>query len=397
MNTTSSKPLTCSWDERAFLCSSSGKRVRAQPVLNDLLSNPTAPLLFTSGTGLAQTGASASQAPSNRSKRKQQSKHSRGKTGPDEAQAEEAPVLPCLLQTTAPKGARNAVAKKAETLFLCLSDVIARNGLERVAFHTLTFAKNVTCREKAQKHFHSYATHFLAGRVKEWICNVERQGRGAIHFHLIIAFDYDVRRGFDFEKCIAANRAKKRGNLTQHAALMREVYPTANRNLRNWWTAVRENAPKYGFGRCETLPILSNSEAVARYVGSYVGTELAGRQLRDKGLRTIRYAVERRAATIRWAWAGGPAQEWRRGCHILSVLLDIGDDFTPILGNRWAYNWREEIALFGRHYDTCLQVCAEICERETNLRESVVRVTKLAECIRAWETSGANKACQKSP
>ena len=40
-------------------------------------------------------------------------------------------------------------------------------------------------------------------------------------------------------------------------------FASANDDLREWWRLVCEKAPAYGFGRCETLPILSNSKALA--------------------------------------------------------------------------------------------------------------------------------------
>jgi len=264
-----------------------------------------------------------------------------------------------------------------------LQDLISRVGLEKVGFLTLTFAENVVSRKEAQRRFNSFATNFLRAHCPEYVCAVERQKRGAIHFHLVCAFRYDIRTGFDFEACSAANVWKKAGDLAAHRRLQSAYFASANDNLRAWWALVREAAPKYGFGRCETLPILSNSAGVARYVGSYVGTEYQMRELRDKGMRTLRYRLEHRAASVRWAWAEGTGRSWRRGCAVLASILGC-DDLTEALGKRWAWGWRESVGLFGRHWEACSVVVAELSDHWSR-EERITRAAALADTLKRWE------------
>ena len=223
----------------------------------------------------------------------------------------------------------------------------------------------------------------------EWIAAVERQGRGALHYHLAIAFPWDIRTGFDFKACSEANVARKAGNLAEFKRLERVYFASANPDLRAWWRDLRSAAGNYGFGRCETLPVLSNAAGVARYVGSYVGKEFAGREVRDKGLRTIRYSLQERPWASRWSFAQGGQHLWRKGCSVLAALLQT-DDLTGALGDRWAWHWRAEIAAFGRHWEDCLRVVAEVSDNY-NFEDRAVRATRLAKCILDHEREHPNE------
>ena len=298
--------------------------------------------------------------------------------------------LPCLFVLTATVPSKSYLARKAETLFQNLEDMIARNGISRVGFVTLTFVENLTDREEAQRRFHSLSAGFLAERLLEWVCAVERQQRGAIHFHLICAFPFDIREGFDFTACSACNAAKKRGDFGESKRLERIYFASANPALRGWWTELREAAGRYGFGRCETLPILSNSEGLARYVGSYVGTEVANRELRDKRMRTLRYSLARRAASADWSWCAGGGRTWRMGCAVLGTLLRT-DDFSEALGKRWAWGWREQISAFGRHAAMAMEAVKDVSDHY-DFEERVVRAGRLFALIQAYELKFGKEA-----
>jgi hypothetical protein len=225
--------------------------------------------------------------------------------------------------------------------------MIERRGLEHVGFVTLTFAENLTDRTEAQRRFNSLATSFFR-RVDglEWIAAVERQGRGAIHYHLVMAFPWDIRTGFDFGACRRAGLLKRSG-LPGWQDLERTYFRSANEALRGWWADLRAAAPRYGFGRCETLPVLTSSEQIARYVGSYVGKEFVSRLSQDKGLRTIRYSLAVRPWAYRWSYLGGGQARWRLGCKLLASMIGT-EDFARYLGKRWAWSWRVQIRAFGR-------------------------------------------------
>jgi len=308
-------------------------------------------------------------------------------------QARPAAGLPCLFETTEyrnPAAARisNSVAKKAETLHLNLKALIERVGIEHIGFVTLTFKENLCDAKEAQKRFHNLACNFLRHHVTEWITAVERQGRGAIHYHLVVVFPWNIREGFDFRAAIDAAQAKRDGDSSRMKQLERRYFASANADLRNWWRDLREAAASHGFGRCETLPVLSNASAIARYVGSYVTSEWRQRQIRDKGMRTIRYSLTARAASVRWAWADGNGRLWRRGCSILALLMGT-DNLDEVLGNRWCWNFRESISAFGRQYQNCLAVLQQGISDHKTIDARVAACSRLTAYILTWERENA--------
>jgi hypothetical protein len=279
--------------------------------------------------------------------------------------------FPCLLVTTATKshGRRSQIARKAETLFINADALIKRVGLEKCGFFTRTFKDNVTSRKLAESMNHSWNSGYGREVFVESISVPERQDRGAFHYHDLVALDCDIRTGFDFESCQAAADLKKAHfhkhnghwcwDSPQYEAnfkkLERAYFASANPNLKRLWREIGNSkypgkAAEYGFGRCELMPILSNSQACARYLGAYVNIQHNRREDEDKGMRTVRYAIKTvpvfcdgrwqraslRPAIAQWAFVKGGAAKWRLGCKVLSKLLGGVRDFAPIFGKRWA-------------------------------------------------------------
>jgi hypothetical protein len=291
-------------------------------------------------------------------------------------------------------GARSRAAKKAETLFMNLEGMLKRRGIDGIAFITLTFAENMTCRKEAQKCFHSFATNFLYHEIPEFVAVVERQNRGAIHYHIVAFLGFDIRTGFDFASCAAANLARRAGDVVSERQFKKRYSDSANPNLRNWWAKLGNSkypgaAQNHGFGRCETLPILSTAEGLARYVGSYVGSELLAREQRDKGLRTIRYSLipGGRAASIYWSWASGQGRVWRLGCAVLACIVGA-DDLRSTLGKGWAWNWKQAITAFGRNYSECVAAVHDAEFSSLQRVERLALASRLAGAVLAFENSG---------
>ena len=258
----------------------------------------------------------------------------------------------------------SAYAKKAETLFVNLDAMIRRFGLERIAFVTLTFALPVMDFKDASERFKAIFNSTLKPEGLEFIAVPERQLSGRFHFHLVVAFPYDIRSGFDFDSCIRANAAKRAGDQAEFRRLQAIYCRSANANLRRFWSLLRsKKVTRHGFGRCETLPILSNAAALARYVGSYVTSAGKGRLVCDKGMRSVRYSLSERAATCRWSWADGNGLHWRRGCQILSLILEIPyGEYRKKFGKRWAWRLKEAITALGKNYEQALWYAAQVPE-----------------------------------
>lgn len=314
------------------------------------------------------------------------------------------PALPCLLVTTQSEavdslpgrlpdsaviiGQKSKLAKKAESLSLNVHRMVELYGIERVAFVTLTFRQNLRCFRTAQKRFNSLASNVLRDEFQASICAVHRQRRGAIHYHLIVATKEDIRTGFDFEswrELLALTELFGRDH-PRCDLLAQRVFRSANPALRAIWSMFRSAGPRFGFGRIETYPVRSNSEAVARYVGSYVRVGAENRELRDKGMRTIRYSLPggQRVATARFSWVDGPGRDWRRGCALFSALTGV-TDFQAEWGSRWARHFRFDIGTLGRWADRIGETFFPFLEKlvdvpkEERIKETMALVRYLRE------------------
>jgi hypothetical protein len=251
-----------------------------------------------------------------------------------------------------------------------LKALIERVGIDRCGLFTATFPDNCSIRAESERRFNSFATHFLREVFSEHIVVPERQDRGAFHHHLAVACHVDIRTGFDFEGCSASNDFKKEhiqkisgrwrwdteANEERFVAMSRTWYRSANPELKKLWRQIREAAPRYSFGRCELLPILSNEEACARYLGAYVSIQHNRREDEDKGMRTVRYALLERPWTAQWAFVNGGAKSWREGCKVLGALLGgIQErDFLVTFGKHWAFHLAPFVFIASNHAEESL-------------------------------------------
>lgn len=283
---------------------------------------------------------------------------------------------------------RSAIAKKAECLHVNLDGLIKRVGVERVGLVTLTFPRPVTERVEASRHFNSLATGVLRPQRLEFITVPERQGNRRFHFHLAAAFPWDIRSCFDFAAATHAATVKRQHyglegntwawddvvNEREYQRASRAYSQSANERLRQWWHYFRPVAERYGFGRCETLPILSNAAALARYVGAYVTIASGAREPGDAGMRTVRYSFARvpvicdgveskaslRTATVKFAWIVGGV-EWRRGLQLLGTIFELDmDGLSQLFGKKYQYQMRRIIFALGSNFEQALPLCSQV-------------------------------------
>lgn len=238
-----------------------------------------------------------------------------------------------LALSDAALGLKTQVRKSASCLAWNVEYFCDKFGLENLGFLTLTFRDHVTDVKEAQRRLNSLTSNVLRGRYRYYIRVMERQKSGRIHYHLLVVLDGDIRTGFDFIACAKGD------------------YRSANKRLRDEWLFWRKTAPKYGFGRTELLPIKSNSEGIARYVGKYIGKHFESRQIQDKGARLVEYSRGSRVASTRMQFVSAGSAEWRRKvgifCYYISETMGCEPSFEglrSVLGPRWAYQWREFIA-----------------------------------------------------
>lgn len=231
--------------------------------------------------------------------------------------------------------------KAAETLFLNASELLGR-GVECCAFVTMTTGDNLSYWtpdgwEAARNRFKAWISHALGfeyvfGKC-DWCRVIEPQRRGAIHWHLLIALGVDIRTGVDFD------------------AFNRGDYRSAGCALRGFWSRLRESAERYGFGRCEIMPIKSEKwEAAARYVGKYISKGIrrevfefeCEQKARPLHSRRVGYSAGGwRVANLHFSWldSGEPyrrAVEW----WALSNGIETYEEIKTVFGKRWA--WRNK-------------------------------------------------------
>jgi len=228
-----------------------------------------------------------------------------------------------LEQIQALSGILKPYYKKAAHILYANTDrlISQAKSVNHVGFLTLTFPDNVTDAKDAYKRFHSFNTNYLkpSPDYGEWISAKERQKRGAWHYHLLIQTAHDIRTGINFEELASGN------------------YSSANASLKSLWKSNREALPKYGLGRSELLPIRTNQEAMARYLGKYISKHIGCRTAQDRGVRLVNYSRNWPKNSIRFSWNTDNAKEWRRKVALFAEFS--GCQNTQGLSRRWGPNW----------------------------------------------------------
>lgn len=244
--------------------------------------------------------------------------------------------LPCLNSNISteipPESFRNLSTQNKKTAFVLKESVqrlAGQHGIERLGFLTLTFAEHILDPAEAQRRLNSLITHVIKSRYLDYLGVFERQKSGRIHYHFLVALDKDIRTGFDFED------------------ISKGSYRSASLDLRSEWSFWRKTSKAYGFGRTELLPVKSNIEAMAKYVGKYISKHIEAREYQDKGVRLVRYSRGARAGTTRFQFNTEGSGEWRRKVAVFAEIVrsrypdeQINDvsDLSRVLGPRWAYH-----------------------------------------------------------
>ena len=258
-------------------------------------------------------------------------------------------ALPCLNshnsidapENTPPKltghAARRAFAVKENA-----ARFIKSAGLHRVGFLTLTFPEPMLDHREASRRWDSLNTNLLPLLFGHWQRVFERTKKGNVHYHVLVDCRRDIRTGFDFGLYLSALQLKRKNLPYRH--IERLAFRTANSDLRNLWHELRDRLPRYGFGRHELLPIRTNIEAAAQYVGKYVSKDMHVYE-EDKGVRRVSYSRGQVRSSSSFAWHSEGSQEWRRKVNILAHFLGLEDmsDFKARFGPRWARHLADTI------------------------------------------------------
>jgi hypothetical protein len=244
--------------------------------------------------------------------------------------------LPCLLssnnstedgQKKPPIRLSSQVQKSGSALAWNVAHMSEKFGLDRLGFLTLTFPSHLENARLSQRRFNSLATHILRPRYGDYIRVLERQKSGRIHYHLLVVLPFDARSGVDFE------------------AFGQGDYRSASKELRAEWKFWRETSVRYGFGRTELMPVRSNRDGIAKYVGKYIGKHFHQRRASDKGVRLVEYTRGARIANTKHAGVGFGARNWRERVRLFALFAGVKswEGLREKFGPRWAYDLRQHI------------------------------------------------------
>lgn len=198
-----------------------------------------------------------------------------------------------------------------------------------IGFFTLTTPDNCTDKAEFSRRWDSFNSNFWKNspHFGHWIGTYEQQKRGAWHLHILVILPYDIRTGVNFEEF--ANRR----------------YRSASPYLRSLWRDLRGACLRYGFGRHEMLPVKSNSEAMARYVGKYISKHIGQRDETAKGKRLITSSQGWLKNSVHFAWNTEGAKEWRRKVSLFASVVNCPTmaHLYIKLGPNWAYRHIDSI------------------------------------------------------
>ena len=219
-----------------------------------------------------------------------------------------------------------------------------------IGFFTLTTPDNCSDHHEFRQRWRSFNSHYFSQspHFGHWLATYERQRRGAWHLHVLVLLPYDIRTGVDFTQ-FALGR-----------------YSSAPPYLRAVWRELRIKCKAYGFGRHELLPIKSNADAMAQYIGKYISKHLGSRKDEDKGKRLIASSSGWTKNSIRFSWFNDNSILWRTNLAILARELGFKDfsDFSARFGSGWAYHLAPVIKDVGS-YERYQVINGQITDRST--------------------------------
>jgi hypothetical protein len=80
-------------------------------------------------------------------------------------------------------------------------------------------------------------------------------------------------------------------------------------------------------------------------------------------MRTVRYSLVERAASLKWSWADGNGAKWRRGLQLLGGIFELDlDGLRGLFGKKFQYQMRNIIFVLGNFYEAALPFCAKVPE-----------------------------------
>lgn len=229
--------------------------------------------------------------------------------------------------------------------------IVQKYGYERTGFLTITFPDNLVDWEQAQRRFASFEINVLSKYAKDWVLVVQCQQRGALHYHLVVGLERDIRTGTN----LAAIKDRKLPRWLRYGK------QNVSENLRGYWESICQAAAGrvrvngqfkqvrkgYQLGRVELLPLIKEPLAVARYIAAYLkpGSDMPKEY---KGKRKLRFS----RGISRWLSPNFQINtfgSWLWRHKLETVARDFGlenyEDLGTCFGPRWFDLLRDTVRL----------------------------------------------------
>lgn len=202
--------------------------------------------------------------------------------------------------------------------------------------------KQVWDAKEASRRINNLNRYLLPTIFERAILVSERHRNGAVHFHLVgvLVGKPDIRTGFDFEAMHKASNARSAGAVNRSAEIRYKL--SASDDLRALWQLLREELPKFGFGRAQLTPLEKTGEAISRYIAKYIEKHICNRLKEDKHKKLVRYLgwEKSQLKPNDFAWGSKRAVAWRWKAREVAALIEVEtpEEAKRALGPRWAFS-----------------------------------------------------------
>lgn len=222
---------------------------------------------------------------------------------------------------------------------------IEQVGENSVGFLTLTFEDNLTDPKEAQRRFNSFWSNVGRKTFGAYLRVIEFQRRGAVHYHLLVACPVAIKSAFDWEAFMTAQECWRAKDMNGHRQLTRAYVQKLRDGGCSWlvdtWAMLRHELPKYGLGRSELVPVRSNFEGMAKYIGKYLEKGCMNRAPDQKGVRMFNASLKgwNKRVSMRFQFISEGSGNFRSRVARLATHIGATEDegLSPHLGKKWAY------------------------------------------------------------
>jgi len=172
-------------------------------------------------------------------------------------------------------GITSAEAKRAHSLRLNADAFFNHYGRDICGFLTFSPPRGSPAADDPKelaRRFDDARKHGGLAWMRSYLRVLEPRRDGSAHHHLGVATPFDLEpdkfNWESFRRCQEQAPRHGRPPGPDFHRLRKEYVDSAPEQLRECWSELREAGKRFGLGRTEMLPIRTNAEAVAHYVGA---------------------------------------------------------------------------------------------------------------------------------